>query len=68
MAGPRSTGYNNLIRHQPSRKHAYIMLTPLNPTYIVKLGLTGEYIIFFFIYAQKQRFWVLFRTASSRWF
>ena len=32
-----------------SRKHAYIMLTPLNPTFIhciVKLGFTGVYIIF----------------------
>ena len=30
-----------------SRKHAYIILTPLNPIfYIVKLGLTGIYIIF----------------------
>ena len=28
-----------------SRKHAYIILTPLNP-YIVKLGFTGVYIIF----------------------
>ena len=33
---------------QPSRKHAYIILTPLNPTFIiiVKLGFTGVYIIF----------------------
>ena len=30
-----------------SRKQAYIILTPLNPTfYIVKLGFTGVYIIF----------------------
>ena len=30
-----------------SRKHAYIILTPLNPTfYIVKLGFIGVYIIF----------------------
>ena len=30
-----------------SRKHAYIILTPLNPLfYIVKLGFTGVYIIF----------------------
>ena len=29
-----------------SRKHAYIILTPLNPTYIVKLGFTGVSIIF----------------------
>ena len=31
----------------PSRKHAYIILTPLKPHfYIVKLGFTGVYIIF----------------------
>ena len=31
----------------PSRKHAYIILTPLNPHfYIVKLGFAGVYIIF----------------------
>ena len=30
-----------------SRKHTYIILTPLNPTFIlVKLGFTGVYIIF----------------------
>ena len=29
-----------------SRKHAYIILIPLNPTFIVKLGFTGIYIIF----------------------
>ena len=32
---------------KPSRKHAYIILTPLKPHfYIVKLGFTGVYIIF----------------------
>ena len=32
---------------QSSRKHAYIILTPLNPTFFrVKLGFTGIYIIF----------------------
>ena len=30
----------------PSRKHAYIILTPLNPFYIVKLGFTWVNIIF----------------------
>ena len=46
-----------------SRKHAYIILTPLNPHfYIVKLGFTGVYIIFL-ISAQKHRLWVLVRTA-----
>ena len=29
-----------------SRKHAYIILTPLNHFYIVKLGFTGAYIVF----------------------
>ena len=33
-----------------SRKHAYIMMTPLKPHfYIVKLGFTGVYIIFIFL-------------------
>ena len=33
-----------------SRKHDYIILTPLNPIfYIVKLGSTGVYIIFFIL-------------------
>ena len=41
---------------------------PLKPHfYIVKLGLTGVYIIFL-ISAQKHRLWVLVRTASSRQF
>ena len=35
--------------------------------YIVKLGFTGVYIIFF-ISAQKHRLWVLVRTASPRRF
>ena len=42
-------------RANPSRKHAYIILTSLNPLiYIVKLGFTGIYIIFL-ISAQKHR-------------
>ena len=37
-----------------SRKHTYIILTPLKPHFhIVKLGFTGVYIIFFFISAQN---------------
>ena len=32
--------------YNSSRKHAYIILTSLNPTFIVKLGFTGVYIIF----------------------
>ena len=52
----------------PSRKHTYIILTPLNPYfYIVKLGFTGIYITFL-ISAQKHRLWVLVRTASTRRF
>ena len=39
-----------------SRKHAYIILTPLNQFYIVKLGFTRVYIIFL-IFAQKHRLW-----------
>ena len=39
--------------HGPSRKHAYIILTPLNPTHIVKLGFAGVYPIIFLISAQK---------------
>ena len=36
---------NHLVR--TSRKHAYIILTPLNPIfYIVNLGFTGVYIVF----------------------
>ena len=51
-----------------SRKHACIILTPLNPHfYIVKLGFTGVFIIFL-ISAQKHRLWVLVRTASPRRF
>ena len=42
--------FNHYGRQQPvftSWKHTYIILTPLNPQfYIVKLGLTGVYIIF----------------------
>ena len=50
-------------KQNPSRKHAYIMLTPLNHHfYIVKMGFTGVYIIVL-ISAQKHRLWVLVRTA-----
>ena len=41
-----------------SRKHANIILTSLNPTYIVKLGFTGVHVyIIFLISAQKHRLW-----------
>ena len=47
-----------------SRKHAYIVLTLLNPFfYIVKLGFTGIYLIFL-ISAQKYRLWVLVLTST----
>ena len=53
------------IGRASSRKHTYIILIPLNPTFIlVKLGFTGVYNIFL-ISAQKHRLWVLVRTASS---
>ena len=48
-------------RKNASRKHAYIILTTLNPT--VKLEFTEVYIIFL-ISAQKHRLRVLVRTAS----
>ena len=45
----------SLFAYVPSRKHAYIILTPLKPHfYIVKLGFTGVYIIFL-ISGQKRR-------------
>ena len=45
-----------------SRKHAYIILTPLKPhIYIVKLGFTGVYII-----SAKHRLWVLVRATLPR--
>ena len=40
---------------QSARKHAYIMLTHLNPFYIVKLGLTGVYIIFLISSKKRKR-------------
>ena len=50
-----------------SGKHAYIILTPLNPTLYSKTGVTGVYIIFL-IFTQKHRLWVLIITASLRQF
>ena len=50
-----------------SRKRAYIILTPLNPTfYIVKLEFRGVYIIFLILL--KTWIAVLVRTASPRRF
>ena len=50
-----------------SRKHAYIILTPLTLLLYSKTGVTGVYLIFL-ISAQKHRLWVLVGTASPRWF
>ena len=47
-----------LYNFDPLKTHFYI---------IVKLGLTGVYIIFL-ISAQKHRLWVHVKTASPRWF
>ena len=50
-----------------SRKHAYIMLTPLKPHfYIVKLGFTGVYIVFL-ISAQKHRLWACVTGGSNEY-
>ena len=48
-----------------SRKHTYIVLTPLIKPhfYTVKMEFIGVYINFL-ISAQKHRLWVLIRTAS----
>ena len=53
-----------------SRKHTYIILTPLKPHFhihVVKLGFTEVYIIFL-ISAQKHRLLVLVRTTLARRF
>ena len=52
-----------------SQKHAYIILTPLNPTFIYSK--TGVYMgvhYFFYYFCSKHRLWVLVRTASPRRF
>ena len=51
-----------------SRKHTYIILTPLNPNFIYSK--TGVYrgIHYFSIFCSKHRLWVLVRTASARRF
>ena len=59
---------NRRVFIMTSQKHAYTMLTPLNPTfYVEKLGFTGVNIIFLFS-AQKHRFEGSIRTASPREF
>ena len=51
------------ITDSTSRKHTYIILTPFKPHfYIVKLGLTEVYIIFFF--CSKHRVLILVRTEA----
>ena len=49
-----------------SRKHTYIILTPLNPPLYSKLRFTGAYTILL-ILLEKHR-WVLVRTVSPRRF
>ena len=58
---------NAHFQFSTSLKRTYIILTPLNHFYMVKLGFTGVYIIFL-ISAQICRLWVLIRTASVRQF
>ena len=54
--------------NQPITKTYLYNFDPHKPHfYIVKLGFTRVYIIFL-ISAQKQRFWILGRTASQRRF
>ena len=49
---------NLLSKKLPSRKHAYIILTPFKPHfYIVKLGFTEVYIMFS-NFCPKQRLWL----------
>ena len=50
-----------------SRKHAFIILTPLNPLLYSKTGVYRG-IHYFSYVAKKQRLWVLVRTASPRRF
>ena len=52
----------------PSRKHAYIILTPLKPPLLYSK--TGVYsgIHYFSYFCSKPRLWVLVRTASARRF
>ena len=62
------SGYLHLYFLQFIMKTYLFNFDPLKPHfYIVKLGFTGVYIIFF-ISAQKHRLWVLVRTASARRF
>ena len=51
--------------HLSSRKHAFIILTPLNPTLYSKTGVYRG-IHYFSYFCSKHRLWVLVRTASPR--
>ena len=58
----------SILAGHPITKTCLYNFDSLKPHfYIVKLGITGVYIIFL-ISAQKHRLWVLVRTASSRRF
>ena len=50
-----------------SRKHTYIILTPLNPLLYSKTGVYRG-IHYFSYFCSKHRLWVLVRTASPRRF
>ena len=71
LSASRIIGYYRMYRWriQACITKTYLYdFDPLKPHfYIVKLGFTGVYIIFL-ISAQKQRLWILVRTASSRRF
>ena len=58
----------DIMAYTTSRKHAYIILTPLNPILIqLKWGLQG-YTLFFLFLLKRHRLWVLVRTASPKRF
>ena len=65
---PQILWWNNAMALKSITKTRLYSFDPLKPHfYIVKLGFTGVYINFL-ISAQKHRFWVLVRTASTRRF
>ena len=60
---PKAFVLSFFVTHRSLLKHAYIIFTPLNHFYLVKLRFTGVYIIFL-ISAQNHTFWVLFRVPT----
>ena len=61
-----SATVSGLLKWGPaSRKHAYKILSSLNPTFISKTGVyRGRH--YFSYFCSKHRLWVLVRTASTR--